>query len=148
VVLLDQQDRVLLFKLQNSRSGSIWWALPGGGLDKGEKSMDGARRELREETGLDLANLEGPLWDADHWFRSGPELIHQRERFFVGRCQNFVPERGGLDQIEADVMLEGRWWTADELDATEERVYPRGLGALLRDLVANGVPAKPIKLAR
>jgi 8-oxo-dGTP pyrophosphatase MutT (NUDIX family) len=31
------------------------WGLPGGGLHKGEASIDGALRELEEETGIKLA---------------------------------------------------------------------------------------------
>jgi 8-oxo-dGTP pyrophosphatase MutT (NUDIX family) len=148
VVLLDEDGRVLLFKLRNAKSGGEWWATPGGGLEPGEKSIDGARRELREETGLDLATLEGPVWEADHWFRSGADVIHQRERFFLGRTNNFAPARTGLDRYEAEMMVDARWWSTDELAAADERVFPRGLAGLLTDLAASGVPAKPVKLAR
>lgn len=35
------------------------WSLPGGGLDHGETPEDGIRRELKEELGIDNANILG-----------------------------------------------------------------------------------------
>ena len=34
-----------------------WWSLPGGALETGESLADGVRREVREETGLDIRPL-------------------------------------------------------------------------------------------
>lgn len=35
-----------------------WWSLPGGVLETGESLVDGIRREVREETGLEVKPLE------------------------------------------------------------------------------------------
>ncbi|OHA89711.1 MAG: hypothetical protein A2741_02040 [Candidatus Zambryskibacteria bacterium RIFCSPHIGHO2_01_FULL_43_27] len=34
-----------------------WWELPGGGLDWGENPIDGLRREIREEMGLEVTKV-------------------------------------------------------------------------------------------
>ncbi len=54
VAVFDDAGRVLLVRRgRPPRAGS--WGLPGGLLDLGERLVDGARREVREECGIDVA---------------------------------------------------------------------------------------------
>ena len=55
VVTNEAGEVLLLNHLLRPKSG---WGLPGGFLNAGEQPEDGVRRELREETGLELRNLE------------------------------------------------------------------------------------------
>jgi 8-oxo-dGTP pyrophosphatase MutT (NUDIX family) len=66
-LIVDDDNRVLMMK----RSDDGSWGLPGGGLELGEILEGGARREVREETGLELEemNLFGVF--------SGPELFYR-----------------------------------------------------------------------
>ena len=48
-------DRELLLTRMSDRTGSAGrWTLPGGGLDHGEDPREGVRREVLEESGLDV----------------------------------------------------------------------------------------------
>lgn len=55
-VIFDDAGRVVMER----RSDCGWWCLPGGRLDAGETLAEGAAREAREETGLEI-EIEGFL---------------------------------------------------------------------------------------
>jgi 8-oxo-dGTP pyrophosphatase MutT (NUDIX family) len=52
IVALDAQDRVLLVGQHRYPLDSYSWEVPEGGVPPDEDPLDGARRELREETGV------------------------------------------------------------------------------------------------
>lgn len=66
-LIVDEHDRLLLLK----RSDSGCWGPPGGAVEPGEVVEMAARREVREETGLDLGVLT--LFGVF----SGPELFYR-----------------------------------------------------------------------
>lgn len=55
VVALDDRDRVLLVGQHRYAIDTYSWEIPEGGVPVGEKPLDGARRELSEETGIEAA---------------------------------------------------------------------------------------------
>lgn len=54
-VVLDDEDRVLLVGQHRYTLDGYSWEIPEGGVPAGEDPLDGARRELREETGVEAA---------------------------------------------------------------------------------------------
>jgi 8-oxo-dGTP pyrophosphatase MutT (NUDIX family) len=56
ILALDDRDRVLLVGQHRYALDAYSWEIPEGGVPGGESAIDGARRELREETGVEAAD--------------------------------------------------------------------------------------------
>lgn len=56
VIIFNQAGEILILK-HRFRAGS-GWGLPGGFLERGEQPIDALRRELREELGLEIEDVE------------------------------------------------------------------------------------------
>ena len=144
VVLLDESGRMLLARFEYG--GKAWWAAPGGGLEPAETHEEAARREIGEETGLDLRNLGPWIWTREHVFRFEGILYRQKERYFLATVPAFQPELRLLSPEETGVLRGLRWWTLAELEATADRLAPADLPALVRELVEYGPPRRQIEV--
>jgi len=74
-VIEDDKERILLVKHRPERGG-FWqgkWICPGGELELGETIEEGIRREVKEETQLDI-ELVAPLHPFDRVVREGGEV--------------------------------------------------------------------------
>jgi ADP-ribose pyrophosphatase len=56
VLVLDDDDRVLLVGQHRYPIDVYAWEIPEGGVPAGETALDGAKRELREETGVEASD--------------------------------------------------------------------------------------------
>ena len=125
------------------------WALPGGGLEPGESHHDALIRELEEEVGLIDAVIGPQIWHRLHIvpFLNG-EFDGQRERIFLVRCDEFAPEpRLSWEQMNAEFVHELRWWTLDEIAASDVTFVPNELHVLLTTLLSDGPPTVSIDVS-
>ena len=136
VILLDGQERVLLFRGIDPAEPErgTWWITPGGGLDPGETPAQGAARELFEESGLRLApqDLGTPVFERVAEFVFDGQAYRQAEQFFLARVEVHEVDTAGFTALEVAAVLEHRWWSAQELRSTDAVVYP----AVLADVLA------------
>ena len=57
-VMVKCGDKILLCKRNNLGSFPGMWSIPGGKLEEGESTQEGARREFFEETAVDIDDLD------------------------------------------------------------------------------------------
>ena len=144
VLLLDERDRLLLFRAERPETGEVFWFPPGGGLEEGEDVRAAAAREVAEETGLEDVALGPEVWRRRHFFTWRGVEWDQRERWFMARVAHFEPDRSAMSESEKAELTESRWWAPAQLAATTEELAPRDLAARLRSLLVEGAPPEPI----
>lgn len=108
-VVTDEAGRILL---QRRRDNDLW-ALPGGGMDRGDSLPGCAVREVKEETGLDveITGLVGTYTDPKHIIAySDGEVRRQFNVCFTARIV------GGAPAI-SDESTDLRFVDRGELDA-------------------------------
>jgi 8-oxo-dGTP pyrophosphatase MutT (NUDIX family) len=145
-LVVDAEDRVLLVRFESPVSRRSWWITPGGGIDPGESAEEALRRELIEETGLHDFELGPVVWARTHVLPWAARLWRQHEQFYLVRVESH--EHAPAIDLEPEHIVEARWWTLAELEATEETVGPPTLAAELRKLLAEGPLAKPVNLSQ
>jgi 8-oxo-dGTP diphosphatase len=150
-LVIDPADRVLLMRFvfppdSGDLSERAVWIPPGGGLEPGEDHVAALRRELAEELGLEIDDPGRVVWTRTYLvpLRSG-RWDGQTEQYFVVRTPAFEPSpRLSRAQLEAELVFGMRWWTPEELDASDAVFAPRRLPELLRSLVREGLPSDPV----
>jgi len=117
VILLNAAQQVLLirFVVERHHQPFVFWATPGGTVEKDETDLDAARRELAEELALTVP-LTGPVHTAASRFEHEDRRVDNIDLFFLARCEQQSVALHSVTQAERAAMKEIRWWTIAELE--------------------------------
>jgi putative (di)nucleoside polyphosphate hydrolase len=152
IILANADGKLLLA----GRIGNKGWQFPQGGMMVGETDTDAMYRELHEEVGLVVADVEilGCTRDwlryrlPDKYVRRGskPLCIGQKQRWFMLKLLG-AEERVRFDRCENPEFDRWRWvdfWKpVNEVIYFKRRVYASALHELGPHVFPDGLPPRP-----
>ena len=106
MMAVDDKKRVLLVRQFRLPAAKKLWELPAGKLDEGEKPLEAARRELKEETGY-----QARTWKKLVTFWPSPGYVAEKMTIFLATRLT-----AGAAQPMDDERIECRWFTRKEID--------------------------------
>lgn len=141
VILIDEEERILM--VCHNHDGKDIWMVPGGGIEVGENSIEAAKREMLEETGL-LVEVGDLIWHVE-------EVTQERGQRFV----NFFLAKplAGEAKLGRDpeydngnqVLVRLEFMTKDQI-MNLPRVYPEYLRNELWDIIKGSKRPKTYRI--
>jgi 8-oxo-dGTP diphosphatase len=133
-VCVDDEGRILLVRRAAGVFGG-YWDLPGGFLDEDEHPVETLRRELHEETGLDVEPLDFLGFWMDRYSEddSGPSTLNL---YWTARVIGGDPEA-------ADDVSELQWFAPHGLPPAEEIAF-RNVADVLQPFREEGQRSRPV----
>lgn len=107
IVMTDETgDKILLNREFRMAVGDFVYNFPAGLIDEGETAQIAAKRELKEETGMDLVEVIDELFDS----YSAVGFSNETNAVVIGKASGtFAPSDSSLEEIQAG------WYTKEEV---------------------------------
>ncbi len=108
-VMIVNKKREVLLGLRQGSHGAGEWSFPGGALEFGETIFVTAKREVKEETGLDIDEFELiSVYDELRYIKTD-------DKHYIGLGVKTEYKSGEVKIMEPDKCLEWKWYGLDNL---------------------------------
>ncbi len=130
-VVVKGDEVLVIVPKRRAANGSTVLGLPKGHIDGAETAEEAARREVREEGGVDVDLIE-PLGDVRYRYRRGGALVDKRVSFFL------FGYRSGSPGDHDHEIIEARWMALSDAArmltyAGEREMVARALSKMSAD---------------
>jgi 8-oxo-dGTP diphosphatase len=131
VLIFNEKKEILLMKRGKKSSNNVgFWSKPGGAIEFGETGIAMAKREIKEETNIEI-NIWGELPHTDHIIKKEGE--HWLSINFLANYK-----KGKLKIMEPEKCSELKWFVIEKI--------PKKLEQTTREAIKNYLAGKYIKL--
>ena len=70
----------------------------------------------------------------------------QEETAYLVPCHSFdIRPSMTTDELNAEGLVEHRWWSVEEMETTDQELRPKGLVGMVKDILDNA-PAEPHRI--
>jgi 8-oxo-dGTP pyrophosphatase MutT (NUDIX family) len=122
--IFSRDGKLLMGKSHKGGVYSKSWIIPGGGVEDGETKIEALRREILEETGIDIKSSEVSKIEGALRGQSEKNLRDTGERLLVN--MDFYNYKVIIDKDSSDITLkadddfvDARWFSQPELAAVQ-----------------------------
>lgn len=155
VILLNKESKLLLMGTDDPNITDIngqyrgrFWQLIGGGVEPGEHTLDTAKRELFEETGLKEKDVcFGPVvWHGTLnlvMYRKKTRIL---QRFIICRTEKLEVDLNHLTEAEKTTAKQLKWFSVNDIINCNEIIYPVVLSRYLEEIIHGRIPDPPIEI--
>lgn len=114
-VMVKCDNRLLLCKRNNLGSYPGMWSIPGGKIEEGESSQDGARREFFEETAVNIDDKELTFIGlVPRHTRDGKKVKGLMYVYLLNTVEQIEPDFA--EAIDGEEHTEWKYFTLSEID--------------------------------
>jgi 8-oxo-dGTP pyrophosphatase MutT (NUDIX family) len=128
-----------LVKNENSEYLFIYrhdkWDLPKGKIEKEERTKVAAVREVEEECGIKVSNLDEKICKTYHVYISRGDVVLKKTHWFKMRCKGQIK----LKPQKEEGITDARWFNKRHIEPIIENTFPSIMDVLIKEELIEAV---------